>query len=42
MLETVMPGRYDTERMYWSVYNSYSLEPNGPTLEEIAEEAGLW
>lgn len=41
ILAAVIPGRY-TKAVNSPVYSSYSLEPDGPTLEEIAIDAGVW
>jgi hypothetical protein len=41
ILDTVLPGRYPN-RVGWAVYNTYSPEPGGTTLEEIAVQHGLW
>jgi hypothetical protein len=41
ILGAVLPGRYTNETGS-PVYNHYSLEPGGPTLEEVATDAGVW
>ncbi len=40
ILETIFPGRY--EKRYWPVHSSYSVEPAGETLGELAERTGAW
>jgi hypothetical protein len=40
IFEELLPGKY-SERPT-AVHNRYSLEPNGPTLGEIAEDNGIW
>jgi len=40
MLESLFPGRY--ERTYWPVHATYSVEPSGETLGELAERTGAW
>jgi hypothetical protein len=40
MMESVFPGRY--ELRYWPVHSSYSVEPNGETLGDLAERTGAW
>lgn len=41
IFEAVVPGRY-TNPVGSPVYNHYSIEPGGPTLEKIALENDLW
>lgn len=40
ILDTIFPNRY--EKRYWPVHNSYSVEPGGETLGEMAERTGAW
>jgi hypothetical protein len=40
MVETLFPGRY--EKSYWPVHTTYSVDPNGETLGELAERTGAW
>jgi hypothetical protein len=40
-LGKAFPGRYTTP-VGSPVFNHYSLTPGGPTLEEIAQDAGVW
>ncbi len=37
----IFPGRY-TNPLPAQVYDHYSLEPDGPTLGQIAVEEGVW
>jgi len=41
ILNAVLPGKYTT-RAGSPVFNHYTVEPNGQTLEEIAVEHGVW
>jgi hypothetical protein len=41
IMDAVLPGRYTT-KIGSPVFNHYSLEAGGPTLEDIAHENGLW
>jgi hypothetical protein len=41
ILDAVFPGRY-TSPVASPVFNHYSLVAAGPTLAEIAEDAGVW
>lgn len=41
ILDAVLPGRYTTKGGA-PIYNHYSVDPGGPTLEEIALENGVW
>lgn len=41
ILNEVLPGRYPN-RAGSPVYNHYSIEPGGPTLSEVAADAGVW
>lgn len=40
IFEELVPGKYS--EVATAVYNRYSLEPNGPTLGEIAKDNGIW
>jgi len=40
MVDAVMPGQF--EKRYWPVFSSYSVQPNGETLGELAERTGAW